>query len=110
VRMCDTVLRGYQNVNGSTDPVIVRRRESLRRRAAKFRPILATARHHAHNDNARQLIERVSAQYDEAFGPMTLTQRAQTQVVRAHAAREARRVAAGRDVYQPATIVTRYRN
>jgi hypothetical protein len=95
----------------STAPetLIVRRRESLRRRAAKFRPFLAAARHHAHNDNAHALIERVSAAYDEALGPPTPKQRFQSQVVRAYAAREARRVAAGRDNYQPKTIVTRYR-
>ncbi|PWB68729.1 MAG: radical SAM protein [Holophagae bacterium] len=109
VRMAETVVRGFQNINGSRDPLIVRRRESLRRRAEKFRPFLAAARHHAHNDNARALIERVRATYDEAFGPMSLKQRAQGQVVRAYAAQEARRVAAGRNNYQPPTIVTRYR-
>jgi len=109
VRMAETMVRGLQNVNGSKDPLIVRRRESLRRRAAKFRPFLAAARHHAHNDNALALIERVSAAYDEALGPPTPKQRFQSQVVRAYAAREARRVAAGRDNYQPRTIVTRYR-
>jgi hypothetical protein len=109
VRMAETMVRGFQNVNGSRDPLIVRRRESLRRRAAKFRPFLAAARHHAHNDNAHALIEMVSAAYDEAFGPPTPKQRFQSQVVRAYAAREARRVAAGRDNYQPRTIVTRYR-
>jgi hypothetical protein len=51
----------------------------------------------------------VSAGYDEAFGPMTLKQRAQSQMVRAYAAREAGRVAAGRNVYQPPTLVTHYR-
>jgi hypothetical protein len=40
---------------------------------------------------------------------MTLKQHAQSQVVRAFAAREARRVEAGRNAYQPRTIVTRYR-
>jgi hypothetical protein len=110
VRMAETIVRGFQNVNGSRDAVVVRRRESLRRRAVKLRPFLAAARHHAHNDTARALIERVSASYDDAFGPMTLAQQVQSQVVRAYAAREARRVAAGRDNYQPATLVTRYRS
>ena len=109
IRMCDTIVRGYQNLNGSANGFIARRRESLRRRAVKFRPFLAAARYHAHNENARALIQRVTAEYDEAFGPMTLKQRVQAQVVRAHAAREARRVASGRDGYQPATIITRYR-
>lgn len=109
VRMYDTLLRGYRTLDGTRDPVIGRRRESLRRRAAKFRPFLAAARHHAHNENARALIERVNAEYDEAFGPMTLRQRAQSQMVRAYAAREAGRVAAGRNVYQPPTHVTHYR-
>ena len=109
IRMCDTIARGYQNLNGSANGFIARRRESLRRRAAKFRPFLAAAHHHAHNENARALIDRVTARYEEAFGPMTLKQRIQSQVVRAHAAREARRVTAGRNNYQPPTIVTRYR-
>jgi radical SAM superfamily enzyme YgiQ (UPF0313 family) len=109
IRMGDTLVRGYQNLNGSANGYIARRRESLRRRAAKFRPLLAAAHHHAHNENARALIERVTAQYEEAFGPMTVKQRMQSQVVRVHAAREARRVAAGRNVYQPPTIITHYR-
>jgi radical SAM superfamily enzyme YgiQ (UPF0313 family) len=109
IRMCDTIVRGYQNLNGSANGHIARRRESLRRRAAKFRPFLAAAHHHAHNENARALVEQVTARYDEAFGPMTVKQRMQTQVVRAHAAREARRMTAGRNNYQPPTIVTRYR-
>jgi len=109
IRMCDTLVRGYRTLDGSANGFIARRRESLRRRAAKFRPFLAAARYHAHNENARALIERVTAEYDEAFGPMTVRQRAQSQVVRAYAAREAQRVAARRNDYQPRTIITRYR-
>lgn len=109
IRMCDTLVRGYRTLDGSANGFIARRRESLRRRAAKFRPFLGVARHHAHNDNAHALIERVTEEYEDAFGPVTLKQRAQTQVVRAHAAMEARRVAAGRNTYQPRTITTHYR-
>jgi hypothetical protein len=109
VRMCDTIKRGYAKMSRAPGPFMARRRIALTRRAAKFRPFLAAARHHAHNQVARDLIERVNADYDEAFGPMTLKQRVQEQIVRAFAAREARRVAFGRNVYQPSTIVTRYR-
>jgi radical SAM superfamily enzyme YgiQ (UPF0313 family) len=109
VRMCDTYVRGHRTLASARDPFMLARREALRRRAAKFRPFLAAARHHAKNANARDLIERVSREYDEEFGSMTVKQRIQTQVVRAHAAREARRVAAGRNVYQPRTITTHYR-
>jgi hypothetical protein len=109
VRMCDTWARGVRTFSAMHDPFMTRRRTALARRAAKFRPFLAAARHHAHNAAARDLIERVNAEYDEAFGPMTVKQMVQTQVVRAYAAREARRVALGRNVYQPPTLVTRYR-
>jgi len=109
VRMSETLVRGYRTLNTGVNGYMARRRESLRRRAAKFRPFLAVARHYAHNDNAHALIERVTAEYQDAFGPVTLKQRAQTQVVRAHAAREARRAAAGHNNYQPHTITTRYR-
>jgi hypothetical protein len=109
IRTYDTLLRGYRTLDGSRDPVIARRRQSLRRRASKFRPFLAAARHHIGNGNARALVERVTAEYEDAFGPMTPKQRWQSQLVRAYAAREERRVAAGRNVYQPRTIVTRYR-
>jgi hypothetical protein len=109
IRMCDTYVRGYRTLGSERNGLMARRREALRRRAEKFRPFLAAARHHAHNDNARALIERVNADYDEAFGPMTVKQRVQSQVVRVYAAREARRVATARDNYQPRTIVTRYR-
>jgi hypothetical protein len=109
VRMCDTWVRGVRTFSRMKDPFMIRRRTALARRAAKFRPFLAAARHHAHNPAARDLIDRVNADYDDAFGPMTLKQKAQEQIVRAFAAREARRVAFGRNVYQPSTIVTRYR-
>jgi hypothetical protein len=107
--MYETLVRGYRTLDGSGDPIIARRRESLRRRASKFRPFLAAAKHHAHNEASRDLVARVTAEYNDVFGPMTLKQHAQSQVVRAFAAREARRVEAGRNVYQPRTIVTRYR-
>jgi len=72
-------------------------------------PQLAAARDHAHNPAARELVERVAAEYRDAFGSTTVKELALSQVVRAYAAREARRVASGRNVYQPPTIVTRYR-
>jgi hypothetical protein len=109
IRMCDTYARGYRTLAPSRNPFIQARREAIKRRAVKFRPFLAAAHYHTHNENARALVEHVTARYEEAFGPMTLKQRMQTQVVRAHAAREARRVTAGRNNYQPPTIVTRYR-
>jgi hypothetical protein len=109
IRMCDTLVRGYTTLGGSGSSYIARRRDSLRRRAAKFRPFLAAAIHHAHNDNARALIERVTARYEDTFGPMTFKQHMQAQVVRTRAAIEARRVRTGANNYQPATIVTHYR-
>ena len=51
----------------------------------------------------------MTAEYREAFGSMTVRELALSQVVRAYAAREARRVASGRNVYQPQTVVTRYK-
>ena len=109
IRMCDTYLRGYRTLSTSANGLIARRRESLRRRAAKFRPFLAASRDHAHNPAARELVERVTAEYRDAFGSMTVKELVLSQVVRAYAAREARRVASGRNVYQPPTIITRYR-
>ncbi len=110
VRMCDTYLRGFRTLAGTHDRWIGERRESLRRRAAKFRPLLAAARDHAHNPAARDLVERMTAEYEQAFGPATVRQRLVSQAMRALATREARRVATGRNVYQPPTIVTRYRS
>jgi hypothetical protein len=109
VRMCDTYVRGYNTLGKMGNGLLAHRREALGRRAQKFRPFLPAARRHAHNPAARELVDRVMAEYDEAFGPMTVKQRVQAQVVRAFAAREARRHAAGRTNYQPPAIVTRYR-
>jgi radical SAM superfamily enzyme YgiQ (UPF0313 family) len=108
MRMCDTYLRGYRTLASTRDPFLAGRREALKRRAGKFRPFLAAARDHAHNETARELVGRLTDEYNDVFGRMTLRQQAQSQVVRGFAAREARRVAAGRNVYQPRTIVTHY--
>ncbi len=109
IRMCDTYLRGYRTLASSRDPFIQARREAIKRRAAKFRPFLAAARAHAHNEHALELVDRVTAEYRESFGRMSLKELALSQVVRAYAARESHRVATGQNVYQPQTIVTRYR-
>jgi len=109
IRMCDTYLRGYRTLTSTRDPFIQARREAIKRRAVKFRPFLAAARDHAHNPAARELVERVTSEYRDAFGSMTVRELALSQVARAYAAREARRVASGRNVYQPQTVVTRYR-
>ena len=108
MRMCDTYLRGYRTLASTRDPFLAGRREALKRRAGKFRPFLAAARDHAHNETARELVGRLTDEDNDVFGRMTLRQQAQSQVVRGFAAREARRVAAGRNVYQPRTIVTHY--
>jgi len=109
VRMCDTYLRGYRGLATVRDPFMKARREAIKRRAVKFRPFLPAARDYAHNDYARELVDRVTAEYREAFGPLTFKQHMFSQVVRAYAAREAWRVATGRNVYQPRTLLTRYR-
>ncbi len=109
VRMCDTYLRGYHSLAATRDPFLRVRRDAIGRRAVRLRPLMAAARDHAHNGHARELVDRVTSDYREAFGPMSLRERALSQVVRGYAAREARRAASGRNVYQPKTLVTRYR-
>jgi len=109
VRMCDTYLRGYRALATTPDPFLEARRDAIKRRALKFRLFLTAARDHAHNAHARELADRVTAEYRDAFGPMSLRELALSQVVRAYAAREAGCVASGRNVYQLRTVVTRYR-
>ena len=109
LRLCDTVIRGYETLARYEGSWMARRREGLRQVAISYRVVLGTLRRLAHNDRARTLAEQVIAKYERALGPLSLKQRIISQVVRAYARREASRAIAGRNVYQPRAATAKYR-
>ncbi|MBI4705190.1 MAG: radical SAM protein [Deltaproteobacteria bacterium] len=109
LRICNTLLRGYETLGRYRDPLMAKRRERLRRQATSYRPALAVLRHYAHNDHVRDLVRDLEARYGRVLGPTTTGQRLLGLVARGYAAREAARVASGRTMYQPKTIRTQYR-
>jgi anti-anti-sigma regulatory factor len=109
LRICNTVIRGYQNLARYTDPIMEKRRARMKAQAVEFRPLLDSLRRHAHNDHVRTLTEEVISRFRESLGPASLKQRILSRAVRFFASREAARVTAGKNVYQPKTLETRYR-
>jgi anti-anti-sigma regulatory factor len=109
LRMCDTVIRGYRHLARYVDPILRKRRKTLKALAEGYRPILDALRRYAHNDHVRARTEEIIARYRETLGPASIRQKIRARLVRYFASREAARVAAGRTVYQPKTLETRYR-
>lgn len=109
LRLCDTVIRGYENLAQYEDAWMVRRREDLGQVAITYRPLMKTLKKHAHNDKARSLAKQVAAKYDRALGPVSLKQRVLSKVVLACSRRERARAVAGKNVYQPRVTSTKYR-
>ena len=110
VRMCETLLRGYRTLARYDDAWMRARRSELGKQAESFRFLLEAARAFAHNGTSQALVQRVSAGFDEAFGPPSDKQRKLGRIAVEQARREARRVADGQAVYQPRTMVTSYRS
>jgi hypothetical protein len=109
LRMCDTTVRGYRTLSGSKDPYLARRGAMMKKAVGMYTPVLPVLKRYAQNDRVRSLTDDVIAKFREAMGAPTLTQRIVSVVARAAASREAARVAAGANVYQPKTRETRYR-
>lgn len=109
LRLCDTQVRGYEGLANYEGGYMARRRELVKKTAQGYRPVLTILRRYAHNAHVRALTQAVIDRYNQVFGPMTLGQRLKAVVARMLAAFESRRVARGRNVYQPKTILTAYR-
>jgi len=109
LRLCDTVIRGYETLAQYEGSWMATRREGLRQVALSYRPVLETLRKLAHNDRACSLAEQVTAKYDRALGPISLKQRVLAKAALAYARREARRATAGCNVYQPKAAAAKYR-
>jgi hypothetical protein len=107
--MCDTVIRGYKTLAGYEGPYMARRRELMRACANKYRPALAGLKRFAHSARTRRLTEDVMAKYDAELGPISIKQRILSTVAMAFAHREAARVAAKKNIYQPSLRRTKYR-
>jgi hypothetical protein len=103
LRAFDTTMRGYMNLAYYKDSWMAKRRELLKDKAIAFRPLLEAMKKYAHNDRVRQLTEEVIARYDMKLGPMPLRQKFQSKIALIYAAREASRIAKGRNIYQPKT-------
>lgn len=109
LRICETLLRGYEHLASRTDPFMVKRRQNMRKTAEQYRAAIGALIKYAHNARARQMAERLAERFDEVLGPATLRQRLLAKATLAFAAREAARAAAGKNVYQPKTLTTSYR-
>jgi hypothetical protein len=74
------------------DVFMQRRLDSMKRSALRFRPALSSTLKYAPNVQAAEKCRKVMALYHEAFGPMTLMDRAKSLTVRLLAMREIRRM------------------
>jgi hypothetical protein len=109
IRMCDSIARGVLTLEKSDDPYLKSRARTLRGWARDCRPLPYVGRAFAHNDSARALADEVIAKFDALLGKRTALDFVRTKALIFAAAREQARVAAGRTVYQPKTMVSRYR-
>jgi radical SAM superfamily enzyme YgiQ (UPF0313 family) len=109
LRMCDTVIRGYNTLARYDDPYMMTRREIIKKQAEHYRQVLAVLKQYAHNDYVRSLTKEVIEKYDAKLGPMSFRQKLISKIVSLYASREFVRVAEGKNVYQPKTKVFNYR-
>ncbi|MHC5036870.1 MAG: B12-binding domain-containing radical SAM protein [Planctomycetota bacterium] len=109
LRMCDTALRGVRTLARYPGEVFAERTRTVRERARDLWPALAVLNKYAHTEPVRALTEKVIRKYKETLGSPTLKQTVLSWIGRGFAARETARVAAGKAVYQPRTLETRYR-
>jgi hypothetical protein len=108
LRMAETAIRGYQTLARYSDRVMTERRRQLGKIAKEMYPILPVIRRYAHSSHVQALADWVISIYRQEQGPMTLVQRLQSGIATLLAAREARRIARGREVYQPRTFRTEF--
>jgi hypothetical protein len=95
----------YVSGKGSgPDAFMQRRLDSMKKNALRFRPALSSTLKYAANAHAAEKCREVMALYREAFGPMTLVERAKSIAVRLFALRESRRISKnGAIMRQPPT-------
>jgi len=109
LRMCMTIIRGYRNLGRYQDPFMAKRRQTLKQWAEHYRPVLAVLRKYAHNSEVMKRTDAVIAEYERELGPETLKQKGLSKLAMLAAAREVRLIGKGKTVYQPATVMTKYR-
>jgi radical SAM superfamily enzyme YgiQ (UPF0313 family) len=109
VRMCDTIIRGVATLAKSDDAALRHRAGVLRRWAREYRPLLRVAREFAHNARSREIADAVMDKYKKILGPEPLWDAVRTRALAFAAERETVRIAAGFGMYQPRTLLTKYR-
>lgn len=108
LRMCETVIRGYETLGNYSDGILIKRREQLGTVARRYYPVLPVMHKYAHNSRVRQLTQRVMEWYRTALGPLPFYNHLHTTAASFFAAREARRLRKSNSVYQPKTFKTRF--
>ena len=102
-------LKYVQGKGPARDEFMHLRLDSMKRNALRFRPILSSTLKYAANAQAAEKCRKVMALYNEAFGPMTFSERMKSLTVRLLAVRENRRMKKdGVIMRQPPTNRTTY--
>lgn len=109
LRMCDTVLRGYETVSKYKDSFMQKRAKQLKCWAQHYRMMLQALHRFAHNDLVLNKTKKIIKRYDRELGPTSLKQKIGTKLASYHAKREAIKILLGQNNYQPKTIITKYR-
>jgi hypothetical protein len=86
------VLRYVAGLNPSPDRFMHQRLDSMKRNALRFRPALSSMLKYAPNAQAAAKCRKVMVLYDQAFGPMTISDRVKSAAVRLLAIRESLRM------------------
>ncbi len=102
-------LKYVQGKGPARDEFMHLRLDSMKRNALRFRPMLSSTLKYAANAQAAEKCRKVMALYNEAFGPMTFSERMKSITVRLLAVRENRRMKKdGVIMRQPPTNRTSY--
>ncbi len=86
------ILQYVPGKNPSPDAFMLKRLDSMKRNALRFRPALRSTLAYAPNAQAAEKCREVIALYRQAFGPMTILERIESTTVRLMAIREDRRM------------------
>jgi len=110
LRMADTLLRGSINLaKYQHDSFMKIRHQQIEGAAKEIRHLLPAIIKYAHNDRTRELAVKCADAFNIHFGLMTLKEKAFVEIIKVMAARELKRIAFGRQMYQPKKRLTRYR-
>jgi len=102
-------LKYVQGKGPARDEFMHLRLDAMKRNAMRFRPMLSSTLKYAANAQAAEKCRKVMALYNEAFGPMTFSERLKSLTVRLLAVRENRRIKKdGVIMRQPPTNRTSY--